>query len=40
MIRTAVIMAAGLGTRMRQADDGAALNASQSVVAEAGVKPQ
>ncbi|MFN9087872.1 MAG: sugar phosphate nucleotidyltransferase [Gemmatimonadaceae bacterium] len=38
MIRTAVIMAAGLGTRMRQADDGAALNASQSVDADAGVQ--
>jgi dTDP-glucose pyrophosphorylase len=38
MIRTAVIMAAGLGTRMRRADDGAALDASQSAVAESGVK--
>lgn len=38
MIRTAVIMAAGLGTRMRRADEGAALDASQSAVAESGVK--
>jgi O-methyltransferase involved in polyketide biosynthesis len=34
MIRTAVIMAAGLGTRMRRADDGAALDASQAAGAQ------
>lgn len=38
MIRTAVIMAGGLGTRMRRADDGALLDASQSAMAESGVK--
>jgi glucose-1-phosphate thymidylyltransferase len=38
MIRTAVIMAAGLGTRMRRADEGATLDASQAAMAESGVK--
>lgn len=38
MIRTAVIMARGLGTRMRQGDAAAALDASQAAVAESGVK--
>ena len=38
MIRTAVIMARGLGTRMRRADDSAALDASQAAAAETGVK--
>lgn len=38
MIRTAVIMARGLGTRMRRADAGAALDASQAAAAETGVK--
>lgn len=34
----AVILARGLGTRMRQADQGAALDAAQAAVADAGVK--
>ncbi len=34
----AVILARGLGTRMRKADDGATLDASQSAAADAGVK--
>ncbi|NUQ11033.1 MAG: nucleotidyltransferase family protein [Gemmatimonadaceae bacterium] len=34
----AVILARGLGTRMRRADDGAALNDAQRAAAEAGVK--
>lgn len=38
MIRTAVIMARGLGTRMRRADATAALDASQAAAAESGVK--
>ena len=38
MIRTAVIMARGLGTRMRRADATAALEASQAAAAETGVK--
>ena len=38
MIRTAVIMARGLGTRMRRADAAAALDASQAAAAESGVK--
>jgi glucose-1-phosphate thymidylyltransferase len=38
MIRTAVIMARGLGSRMRRADASASLDASQAVVAESGVK--
>jgi dTDP-glucose pyrophosphorylase len=36
--RKAVIMARGLGTRMRQADDAAALDRQQSEAADAGVK--
>lgn len=38
MIRTAVIMARGLGTRMRRADVGAVLDASQAAVADTGIK--
>lgn len=38
MIHTAVIMARGLGTRMRRADAAAALDASQAAAAESGVK--
>lgn len=38
MIRTAVIMARGLGTRMRRTDDAAALNAEQAAVAATGAK--
>jgi glucose-1-phosphate thymidylyltransferase len=38
MIRTAVIMARGLGTRMRRADADATLSATQSAAAESGVK--
>jgi UDP-N-acetylglucosamine diphosphorylase / glucose-1-phosphate thymidylyltransferase / UDP-N-acetylgalactosamine diphosphorylase / glucosamine-1-phosphate N-acetyltransferase / galactosamine-1-phosphate N-acetyltransferase len=38
MIRTAVIMAGGLGTRMRRSDDSATLEASQVAAAESGVK--
>lgn len=38
MIRTAVIMARGLGTRMRRADASAMLDASQAAAAETGVK--
>lgn len=38
MIRTAVIMARGLGTRMRRADANASLDASQAAAAESGVK--
>lgn len=38
MIRTAVIMAGGLGTRMRRADAAAALDASQAAAAATGVK--
>ncbi len=34
----AVILARGLGTRMRKADDGAALDAAQSAAADRGVK--
>lgn len=34
----AVILARGLGTRMRKADDGATLDAAQSAAADAGVK--
>ncbi len=34
----AVILARGLGTRMRKADDGAALDAAQAAAAETGVK--
>ncbi len=38
MIRSAVIMAGGLGTRMRRSDDTATLEASQVAAAESGVK--
>ena len=38
MIHTAVIMAGGLGTRMRQSDDTAQLEASQVVAADTGMK--
>ncbi|QJR34388.1 sugar phosphate nucleotidyltransferase [Gemmatimonas groenlandica] len=38
MIRSAVIMAGGLGTRMRRTDDTATLEASQVAAAESGVK--
>lgn len=38
MIRSAVIMAGGLGTRMRRSDDTATLDASQVAAAESGVK--
>ena len=38
MIRTAVIMARGLGTRMRRADASATLDPSQAAAAETGVK--
>ena len=38
MIRTAVIMAGGLGSRMRRRDETAALEASQVAAADAGVK--
>lgn len=38
MIRTAVIMAAGRGTRMQRADTGALLDAAQSAAADAGHK--
>lgn len=38
VIRTAVIMARGLGTRMRRTDAAAALDASQAAAAESGVK--
>ena len=37
-VEKAVIMARGLGTRMRQTDSAAALNESQSTAADAGVK--
>ena len=37
-IEKAVILARGLGTRMRQADDGADLNDRQAAVADTGVK--
>ncbi|HEX4932266.1 MAG TPA: nucleotidyltransferase family protein [Gemmatimonadaceae bacterium] len=37
-VTRAVILARGLGTRMRQADDAAALDAAQAAVADAGVK--
>jgi glucose-1-phosphate thymidylyltransferase len=38
MIRTAAILARGLGSRMRRADSAAHLDASQSAAAESGVK--
>ena len=38
MIHSAVIMAAGLGSRMRRADDTATLEASQLAAAESGLK--
>lgn len=38
MIRSAVIMAAGLGSRMRRSDETATLEASQVAAAESGVK--
>jgi len=38
MTDKAVILARGLGTRMRKQEDGAALNEAQSAVAETGVK--
>ena len=38
MIRTAVIMAGGLGSRMRRSDETATLEASQVAAADAGVK--
>lgn len=38
MIRTAVIMARGLGTRMRRADTEATLDADQAAVADTGAK--
>jgi len=38
MIRSAVIMAGGLGTRMRRTDETATLEASQVAAAESGVK--
>lgn len=38
MIRTAVIMAGGMGTRMRSADDTVQLDASQAAAAASGVK--
>lgn len=38
MIRTAVIMARGLGTRMRRADTAATLDAEQAAVADTGAK--
>ena len=38
MIRSAVIMAGGLGSRMRRSDETAMLEASQVVAADAGVK--
>ncbi|WP_373061564.1 nucleotidyltransferase family protein [Gemmatimonas sp.] len=38
MIRAAVIMAGGLGTRMRRTDDTAALEASQVAAVESGMK--
>lgn len=38
MIRTAVIMARGLGTRMRRADTAATLDADQAAVADTGAK--
>ncbi|WP_309672157.1 sugar phosphate nucleotidyltransferase [Gemmatimonas sp.] len=38
MIRSAVIMAGGLGTRMRRSDDTATLEASQVAAADSGVK--
>lgn len=38
MIRSAVIMAAGRGTRMQRADDSALLDAAQSAAADAGHK--
>lgn len=38
MIRTAVIMARGLGTRMRRADTSATLDADQAAVADTGAK--
>ncbi len=38
MIRSAVIMAGGLGTRMRRADETATLEASQLAAAESGMK--
>lgn len=37
-VRRAVILARGLGTRMRRADDSARLDASQAAVADSGVK--
>ena len=38
MIRSAVIMAGGLGSRMRRRDETATLEASQVAAADAGVK--
>jgi glucose-1-phosphate thymidylyltransferase len=38
MIRTAAILARGLGSRMRRADDSASLDATQATVAASGVK--
>ncbi|MBN1436068.1 MAG: nucleotidyltransferase family protein [Sedimentisphaerales bacterium] len=38
MMNKAVILARGLGTRMRKADDGAELTAEQAAIAETGVK--
>lgn len=38
LTRTAVILARGLGTRMKRADDAVSLNAQQATVADAGVK--
>lgn len=39
MTRRAVILARGLGTRLRRADGGAALDAAQARAADAGLKP-
>ena len=38
MIRKAVILARGLGTRMRKADTGAALDSAQQAAADSGLK--
>jgi dTDP-glucose pyrophosphorylase len=38
MTTSAVILARGLGTRMRKADDGATLDAAQAAAADAGLK--
>lgn len=38
MIRTAAILARGLGSRMRRADEAASLDASQAAAADSGVK--